>query len=47
VGILAFDQAWAGIVLASVLGILFYAVVALVERFALSWHPSVRGAGAE
>jgi NitT/TauT family transport system permease protein len=47
VGIFAFDQAWAGIVLASVLGILFYAVVALVERFALSWHPSVRGAGAE
>ena len=47
VGIFAFDQAWAGIVLASVLGILFYGTVALVERFALSWHPSVRGAGAE
>ena len=47
VGIFAFDQAWAGIVLASILGILFYGAVALVERFALSWHPSVRGAGAE
>ena len=47
VGIFAFDQAWAGIVLASALGILFYGAVALVERFALSWHPSVRGAGEE
>jgi len=47
VGIVAFDQAWAAIVLASVLGILFYGAVALVERFALAWHPSVRGAGAE
>ena len=47
VGIFAFDQAWAGIVLASVLGIVFYGSVALVERLALRWHPSVRGAGAE
>ena len=47
VGIFAFDQAWAGIVLASVLGILFYGSVALVERFAMAWHPAVRGAGAE
>jgi NitT/TauT family transport system permease protein len=47
VGIFAFDQAWAGIVLASALGIVFYGSVALVERAAMSWHPSVRGARAE
>jgi NitT/TauT family transport system permease protein len=45
VGIFAFDQAWAGIVLASALGIVFYGAVALVERVAMGWHPSVRGAG--
>jgi NitT/TauT family transport system permease protein len=43
VGIFAFDQAWAGIVLASVLGILFYGSVALVERLMMGWHPSIRG----
>jgi NitT/TauT family transport system permease protein len=47
VGIFAFDQAWAGIVLASVLGILFYGSVALVERLTMGWHPSIRGARAE
>lgn len=47
VGIFAFDQAWAGIVLASLLGIAFYGSVALVERMAMSWHPSVRGARPE
>ena len=47
VGIFAFDQAWAGIVLASVLGIVFYGSVALVERLAMGWHPSVRGARPE
>jgi NitT/TauT family transport system permease protein len=47
VGIFAFDQAWAGIVLASVLGIVFYGSVALVERLTMGWHPSVRGARAE
>jgi NitT/TauT family transport system permease protein len=46
-GIFAFDQAWAAILVASVLGILFYAAVALVERLAMSWHPSMRGARAE
>jgi NitT/TauT family transport system permease protein len=43
VGIFAFDQAWAGIVLASALGIAFYGSVALVERVSMGWHPSVRG----
>jgi NitT/TauT family transport system permease protein len=47
VGIFAFDQAWAGIVLASLLGIAFYGAVAIAERLAMGWHPSVRGAGAE
>lgn len=47
VGIFAFDQAWAAIVLASMLGIAFYGSVALVERLTMSWHPSMRGARAE
>ncbi|MGI9111962.1 MAG: ABC transporter permease [Gaiellaceae bacterium] len=38
-----FELAWAAIVVASVLGILFYASVALVERLTMSWHPSTRG----
>jgi NitT/TauT family transport system permease protein len=37
-----FTDAWAGIVMASLLGIAFYAVVALVERLTTSWHPSAR-----
>jgi NitT/TauT family transport system permease protein len=46
-GIFAFEQAWAAILVASVLGILFYAAVALVERLTMSWHPSMRGARTE
>jgi NitT/TauT family transport system permease protein len=37
-----FELAWAAITVASVLGILFYSTVALIERRALSWHPSSR-----
>ena len=37
-----FELAWAAIVVASVLGILFYAAVALVERLTMGWHPSSR-----
>ena len=37
-----FTDAWAGIVMASLLGIVFYAVVALAERLTTSWHPSAR-----
>jgi NitT/TauT family transport system permease protein len=37
-----YETAWAAILVASILGITFYAAVALAERFALSWHPSVR-----
>jgi NitT/TauT family transport system permease protein len=46
-GIFAFDEAWAAIIVASVLGIGFYAAVALVERWALRWHPSARLAQAD
>ena len=41
-GIFAFEHAWAAIVVASVLGILFYAAVAIVERLMMGWHPSAR-----
>ena len=37
-----FTQAWAGIVMASAFGILFYAAVAAAERAATRWHPSPR-----
>jgi NitT/TauT family transport system permease protein len=37
-----FELAWAAIVVASVLGILFYSAVALVERLTMRWHPSSR-----
>jgi NitT/TauT family transport system permease protein len=39
-----FELAWAAILVASVLGIGFYASVALVERLTMGWHPSARGA---
>jgi NitT/TauT family transport system permease protein len=38
-----FTQAWAGIVMASLLGIGFYAVIAGFERLATRSHPSARG----
>ena len=38
-----FDQAWAAIVVASLLGVAFYLLVGLVERVALRWHVSARG----
>ncbi|MGH3103009.1 MAG: ABC transporter permease [Gaiellaceae bacterium] len=38
-----FELAWAAIVVASVLGIAFYASVALLERLTMGWHPSARG----
>ncbi|HEX6703045.1 MAG TPA: ABC transporter permease [Gaiellaceae bacterium] len=39
-----FETAWAAILVASILGIAFYTAIAVVERFALAWHPSTRGA---
>ena len=41
-GIFAFEHAWAAIVVASVIGIGFYAAVAVAERLAMRWHPSTR-----
>ena len=43
-GVFAFTEAWAAIVVASILGILFYAAVAVAERLTMRWHPSARGA---
>jgi len=37
-----FETAWAAILVASILGLAFYAAIAVTERFALSWHPSLR-----
>jgi NitT/TauT family transport system permease protein len=37
-----FDNAWAAIIVASILGILFYLVVLVVERWAMPWHVSFR-----
>jgi NitT/TauT family transport system permease protein len=38
-----YETAWAAIVLASLLGLAFYASIAAVERVVLRWHPSTRG----
>ena len=37
---------WGAIVVASVLGLVFFRVVAIAERFALRWQPEFRGARA-
>lgn len=37
-----FELAWAAIAVASMLGILFYSAVALIERLTMGWHPSSR-----
>jgi len=42
VSLAQYETAWAAILVASILGIGFYATIALAERFALSWHPSIR-----
>jgi NitT/TauT family transport system permease protein len=42
--IFAFERAWAGIVVASVLGIALYLAVAVAERFVIRWGPSSREA---
>ena len=43
-GVFAFTEAWAAIVVASILGIAFYAAIAVAERLAIGWHPSTRRA---
>ncbi|MGQ0669428.1 MAG: ABC transporter permease [Actinomycetota bacterium] len=42
-----FADAWAAILVASILGVAFYLVIVLVERSALRWHPSIRGVHTE
>jgi NitT/TauT family transport system permease protein len=42
-GIFAFEEAWAAILVACVLGIAFYGAVAFVERLTMGWHVSARG----
>jgi len=37
-----FEISWAAILIASIMGIALYGTIALVERFVLSWHPSVQ-----
>ena len=43
VGRMNIDMVWAEIAVAAVAGSVFYGVIALVERAATFWHPSVRG----
>ena len=43
VGRLALDMVWAEIAVAALSGSAFYGLVALLERAATFWHPSVRG----
>ena len=40
-----YEFAWSAILVASILGIAFYSVIAVVERLVLSWHPSIRRTG--
>lgn len=42
VGLSQFEYAWAAILVASILGLLFYGAISVVEHFALRWHPSWR-----
>ena len=42
VSLAQYETAWAAILVASLLGIAFYATIALIERLALRWHPSTR-----
>jgi len=35
--------AWAAIVVASAMGIAFYSLIGVVERFTMGWHPSAHG----
>ena len=46
VSLAQYETAWAAILVASAIGIAFYATIAVVERIVLSWHPSIR-AGVE
>ena len=43
VGRLALDMVWAEIVVAAVVGSLFYGVIVIIEKGVTFWHPSQRG----
>ena len=43
VSVAQYERAWAAILVASLIGIAFYAVIALAERVVLSWHPAIGG----
>ena len=45
VGRMNVDMVWAEIAVAALAGSAFYAVVALIERWATFWHPSIRRGG--
>jgi NitT/TauT family transport system permease protein len=47
VSLAQYETAWAAILVASVLGIGFYAAVALAERLTMGWHPSARARRSE
>lgn len=38
-----FPSAWAGIIIACSIGIFFYVIISIIERFAMPWHESIRG----
>lgn len=42
-GILRTREAWSGILMACLIGIVFYLVISLLERRLMPWHESVRG----
>ena len=42
-GIFQFDAAWAGILVASLLGIALYCAVVAMERVVLRWSPGAQG----
>jgi NitT/TauT family transport system permease protein len=42
---LRFAQAWSAIIVAAVLGVVFYVVIIGIERVAMPWHASMRGQG--
>jgi NitT/TauT family transport system permease protein len=42
-----FQNSWAAIIVACLIGITFYLVVLLAERFAIPWHSSMRNSSAD
>jgi NitT/TauT family transport system permease protein len=38
-----FENSWAAIIIAALLGIAFYLIISFVERLVIPWHASMRG----